>query len=267
MVVKSALRDLLLNAGIDDPRQLASGPRVVGRIGGGRTPHALVRGDDGVWVLKAYLRGGLIARWNRDRYWGRERFLRELRVAVRADRSGVPTVEVLALVLEEAGLGSVRCWLLTRLQPDARPLQEFLRTGAEAPLSRAAGEAVSRMHRAGIDHPDLNVSNLVGWMDGETPRVCIIDWDGACCREAGTWSPSANLLRLWRSIVKGRQLGYFDPGWGRDGTGVFAPAVGLRAFLRGYFRGRPAELSAARVYFKRRLWLIAIRALFWRRRS
>lgn len=267
VIVRSTLRDRLQRAGLEDPRELSSGERVIGRLEGGRTPHCLIEDSGEVWVLKAYRRGGFLARWNRDRYWGRNRFLRELQVAVHAERSGVPTVDALAMVFEDAGLGSVRCWLLTRCLLEARPVREFLRTPREAAMARAAGEAVRRMHAAGIDHPDLNVSNLVGWMEEGAARVAILDWDGARCREDGTWSPDANLLRLWRSILKGEKLGRLETGWGPDGRGGFTPAVGLRAFLKAYFSGRRADLESAARYFRRRLPLLRLRSLFWRSRS
>ena len=261
VILRAAQRETLLKAGIEDPASLGSGPLVAGRIGGGRVPHVLVRVGTESWVLKAYHRGGMVARWNSSRYWGASRFLRELAVAVHAERSGVPTAEVLALVLRGAGLGSVRAWLVTRYLPGARPLSEFFGTSDEARIFRAAGEAVRHMHRAGIDHTDLNVTNIIASAEGAEPRVFVIDWDRARIRRRGAWNAHANLARLWRSVDKGLRLGRFRMP-ARGGVSWMRP---LRAFLRGYF-GEARELTPeVRAYFRRRRARLAWRSLFWRR--
>ena len=120
VLLRSSSKQPLLEAGVSDPESMASGPLVAGWIEGGRTHHALVRAGAESWVLKEYRRGGLIGRWNASRYWRRGRFFEELHVAAAAQSAGVPTAEVLALVLEGAGLGSVRAWLLTRFLPAHR---------------------------------------------------------------------------------------------------------------------------------------------------
>ena len=50
-------------------------------IEGGRTRHALLETEGESWVLKAYRRGGAVGALNSARYWGPQRFLRELEVA------------------------------------------------------------------------------------------------------------------------------------------------------------------------------------------
>ncbi|MBI4601298.1 MAG: hypothetical protein HY721_04975 [Planctomycetes bacterium] len=253
VILKSRLRDRLLEAGVRDPRNLGAGPLVAGWIEGGRTRHALLRCGDEAWVLKSYRRGGVLGRWNSSRYWGARRFLDELRVAAHAERAGIPTAEVLALVVERAGLGSVRAWLVTRYLAGVRPLPELFGDAREGPIFRAAGEAVGRMHEAGIDHPDLHIGNIMGSFDGDEPHVHIVDWDRARVRERSAWSPYANLVRLWRSVEKGRRSG-----------GVRRLERPVREFIRGYFAGRPRALREARGYFRRRAFLLGVRLWLWR---
>jgi len=202
---------------------------------------------------------------NSSRYWGSRRFQEELRVAAHAEAVGIPTAEVLALVVEPAGFGAVRAWLITRYLPGARPLQDYWGKCDAAGIFRSAGQVVRRMHEAGIDHRDLHLGNIVGWLDSQGPHVCIVDWDRARSRESGTWNPHTNLVRLWRSVEKGRHRG--DLRVEREGDAVRSASPSIRAFIRGYFSGHVADLREARQYFRRRALLLGLRTLFWSKRK
>jgi hypothetical protein len=225
--------------------------------------------DGESWVLKEYRRGGMVGRWNSSRYWRRGRFFEELRVADLAERSGISTAEVLALILERAGFGSVRAWLLTRFLPGVKPLYAFFGHPFESEVFHAAGEMVASMHRAGIDHPDLHLGNIVGSVDPDIARARIVahivDWDRARLRAQGSWNPHGNLLRLWRSVEKGRRLGVFGQGRSEEkGKGLSFSSRPLRAFIRGYFDGDLGGLREARKYLSRRVRLFGMRTWFWR---
>jgi len=252
IILKSYLRERLLEAGAQDPTRLGSSSLVAGWIEGGRTRHALIRTGGEAWMLKAYRRGGVLGRWNSTRYWGRARFLEELRMAALAEDFGVSTAEVLALIMEPAGLGSVRAWLVTRYLPGVRPLHEYFGDPVGGQIFYAAGKVVRRMHEAAIDHHDLHVGNIMGSADDDGSHAHIVDWDRARARAADSWSPYANLIRLWRSVEKGRL---------RDSRFLHRS---LRAFIRGYFGGRPDALREARRYFRRRALFLGMRRWFWR---
>ncbi len=253
IALRRSSREALLSAGIQDPATVRSGPLVVGWLEGGRTRHALIRSKGEEWVLKAYRRGGFVGRWNSERYWGSGRFLEELRIAALAERSGVATAEALALIVERAGLGSVRAWLVTRYLERARPLTEFFGDAAEVAIFRAAGEVVRRMHLAGIDHHDLHLGNIMGSFEEGRPKAHIVDWDRARLRAPGTWSPYGNLSRLWRSLEKGRLHADFG-----------ALRRPVRAFIRGYFAGHAADLRDARRFFRNRAICLGLHRWYWR---
>src|SRR6266545_5599112 len=90
LIVSSGARAELLLLGFERPESAARGPLVAGWVGGGRVRHPVIQAGQDRWVLKAYRRGGLLARWNPDRYWRIGRFLRELRTARDAASAGVP---------------------------------------------------------------------------------------------------------------------------------------------------------------------------------
>ena len=60
------------------------------------------------------------------------------------------------------------------------------------------GRTLRRFHDEGVNHPDLNVRNIL--IDGEK-RVYLIDFDKGEIRGAGSWRHS-NLRRLKRSLRK-----------------------------------------------------------------
>lgn len=253
LILRSNSRESLLSAGVVDPVQLATGELVTGHLAGGRARHAVVRYRGEEWVVKTYRRGGVLGKLNSQRYWGSGRFLQELRLANAAEAAGVPTAEILALILEPAGLGSLRAWLVTRYLRGSLPLDQAFGNPPDALLFHEAGRVVRRMHLAGIDHRDLHLGNIMGERSGDLARVHVVDWDLACLRSRDTWNPCSNLSRLWRSLEKARRKRPL-PGFGRA----------LRAFLRGYFAHAPADLRAARVYFRRRTFLLGLHRWFWR---
>jgi len=63
---------------------------------------------------------------------------------------------------------------------------------------RAVGAAVAELHRAGVDHADLNAHNLL--LDAQG-AVSVIDFDRGRLRAPGAWT-SRNLRRLRRSLAK-----------------------------------------------------------------
>jgi 3-deoxy-D-manno-octulosonic acid kinase len=71
----------------------------------------------------------------------------------------------------------------------------------------AVGGLVGRAHRAGLDHPDLNVGNLFlepadpGW------RAWLLDLDRATIGPPSPDSTRRNLARLVRSLEKERRRG------------------------------------------------------------
>lgn len=157
---------------------------------------------DRQWVLRHYRRGGYIARLSEDRYlWTGETGVRafaEWRLLDLLSERGLPVPKPIAARYQRSGL-LYRCDLITQRIADAKPLSEALEAGAmpEA-IWRAVGAAVAELHRAGVDHADLNAHNLL--LDAQG-AVSVIDFDRGRLRAPGAWT-SRNLRRLRRSLDK-----------------------------------------------------------------
>jgi 3-deoxy-D-manno-octulosonic acid kinase len=170
--------------------------------GGGRGSVLFIRDDTRYWVLRHYLRGGLIAKLLRDSYvWTgleRTRAFREWRLlhAMRAEGLPVP-VPVAARVIRSGWF--YRADLITEALPAARPLSDAI-TGAvlQDDVWRKVGAAIAKFHRAGVHHADLNAHNI---LLGESAKVFLLDFDRGEKRTRGAWE-QAVLSRLQRSLNK-----------------------------------------------------------------
>jgi 3-deoxy-D-manno-octulosonic acid kinase len=174
--------------------------------GRGATYRVALAGGPDV-VVRLYRRGGLAARFARDRYLGvRPRPLRELAVTNEVRRRGVPTVEVVAARVE--GRVAYRGALVTVAVPQARTLIDALRAAgdvaARSALATAAGRAVATMHAAGVFHADLNLTNLLVHPGPTGDEVLVLDFDRArlLARPLPLVARRRNLARMARSLRK-----------------------------------------------------------------
>jgi hypothetical protein len=264
LVILSLWKEVLLAAGIGRPDIVIRDGGATEWADGGRVRHPVISAGGRRWLLKAYHRGGLLSHWNHDRYWGRSRFLLELETAVRAIGVGIPAPEPSALIFRGAGGGSFRVWQLMSYMPGVRSLRDILQeswdgsANALVPIFRSAGEAVRRMHEAQIDHPDLNIGNIL--VRSPSPGAAgsaeafIVDWDKARLRPRGSWNPYRNLMRLWRSVLKLTAASRAD---------FRADPSLLRSFLRGYFWRNPKGLRELRAYGRSRRAFLAVRMVLW----
>ncbi len=153
-------------------------------------------------------RGGLLACFNRDIYFGlRRRLMHEIAITAEARSRGIPVAEVLGIIVEPLVLGFERGAMITRAMA-GMTLWEFLQIEND-PLVRTlvseeARRAVATMHRGGLCHADLNLHNLFVTRSGEQMTVVVLDLDKAQFFDAplDTKLQSQNLNRLRRSAKK-----------------------------------------------------------------
>jgi 3-deoxy-D-manno-octulosonic acid kinase len=174
----------------------------LGDVTGGRGSAWFVRSGPHQWVLRHYRRGGFIARFSRDLYvWSGEdrvRAFAEWRLLDMLTVRGLPVPKPIAARYQRSGLW-YRCDLITQRIVNAKPLSAVLAQGAVSEtMWHGVGAAVAQLHRAGVDHADLNAHNILLAPDG---AVSVIDFDRGRVRAPGAWT-SRNLRRLRRSLAK-----------------------------------------------------------------
>lgn len=201
--------------------------------------------DGGRWVVRHYHRGGAVASLLGDRYprVGTPRPVRELRVGRMLEARGVPTPEHVAAAVYPAGIW-YRGDLVTRYVPGSRDLARVLfgRSDfgagdgddpaappvAEAAMA-AAGRLLRRLHDAGLDHPDLNLKNVLLAGPDPDPRALVLDLDRARIRKRLSPARRRRMLdRFWRSARK----------W-EDRTGVALPPSLPDVFDQAYAGASP----------------------------
>jgi 3-deoxy-D-manno-octulosonic acid kinase len=181
--------------------------------------------------VRHYWRGGFIRHFVHDLYWDRPpRPFAELVCTETARQRGVPTVEVLAAGVEWTTFGLYRGTFITCEAAGFVNVWEWLHgqiTGEERKAGiEAVARAVAHLHRAGIAHADLNLTNILIRTVAETAEVLLIDFDRA--RVFPGPLPRSrrerNLRRLRRSLAK------LDP------EGVLVSPADLEVFCRAYGR-------------------------------
>ena len=220
------------------------------------------RGADERWVVRHYHRGGAIASLLGDRYLrvGRPRPFRELAVGRAVEARGVPTPVHIGAAVYRSGIW-YRGDLVTRYVPVSRDLAAVLfpgRTLGSGPLAgsrarmvgtssagasaagasrdadpvaamTAAGRLFRRIHEGGVDHPDLNLKNVLIRGTGAELEALVLDLDSATVTPEPERAPVREaargrmIARFWRSARK----------WERA-TGIDLDAALRAAFEMGY---------------------------------
>jgi 3-deoxy-D-manno-octulosonic acid kinase len=169
---------------------------------GGRGSIHFIEDHGRHWALRHYLRGGVVARFVRERflYLGEDRtrsFL-ELRLLASLLQQGLPVPAPVAAGYRR-GVCTYVAELITERLAGAASLTEMLRAGRMNEARWAAiGRCLRRFHDAGVQHADLNASNI---MLGEAGEVWVLDFDRGRLRRPGAWRERV-LDRLARSLAK-----------------------------------------------------------------
>ncbi len=199
-------------------------------------------------VLRPFHRGGLIGKFNRDRYFyarvGDSRAMREFMLLNWMRTQGLPVPWPVAARHRASGL-FYRADLITERIPNARPLAEVLLECAiqEHSWSRI-GTVIRQMHSLGVYHADLNCRNVL--LDA-SERVWLIDFDKCKRRVPGGWM-QRNLARLKRSLVKTRRensdLNWAEQNWAEFLSG-YAQSSSLQTKKNCSNKTKPENLRNA----------------------
>ncbi len=177
------------------------------------------------FVLRHYQRGGLIAKFSKEKYiWFGLRFSRpwrEWRLLEKMLEKGLPVPIPAAIKLERSGLLYTADIMMHRI-PSSRTLMHILMVEELVEgYWIAIGSVIRRFHEQGVYHADLNANNI---LIDEGGRCYLIDFDRCGIRKPNLKWQKENLFRLKRSlnkISKNENIFYFsENNW--------------RSLLRGY---------------------------------
>ncbi len=180
--------------------------------------------DAMVWALRRYLRGGCMARFNRERYLWRglenTRPWREWQLLKSLWAEGLPVPRPIGARVKRSGLIYTGDLITERIE-GSTPIRELMEKGL---MTRndwlRIGALLRRFHAQGVRHDDINVSNV---LRDESGKFHLIDFDKAWISPAGPWQ-THNLARFRRSIDK----------LGRKYPACFLPPGSWEALLEGY---------------------------------
>jgi tRNA A-37 threonylcarbamoyl transferase component Bud32 len=211
----------------------------------GRGEVFLVKGKGGAFAVRKYRHGGLLRGLTGDCFFFGSRPFQELAVTEKVKSAGVPTLKILAAIIERGWGGWYRGYLITKYQPSATDLISYLdkkvKGNKRQEVIVRAAKAVQKIHARGIYHADLHLKNFL--VEEKTRRVLLIDFDKS--RVVPQLKPARrmkNLKRLDRSAEKLKRLGL--PVTKRD----------KEIFCRAYAAGDQEIRRYLKTYMQRYRW-------------
>ena len=156
----------------------------------------------GHFVLRHYVRGGLIGRLVHDSYMfsgaERTRSFREWRLLDKLYSNNMRVPQPVAARYCRKGTLYTADILTVRIA-DIVSLSQFLaRNRPDREFWRAIGAAIHKFHAAGVYHADMNAYNL---QIDSAGQLWMLDFDKGAPRPPGPWQQQT-LRRLQRSLLK-----------------------------------------------------------------
>ncbi len=221
------------------------------------------------FVVREYWHGGMIGKVFRDFFWDGMRPVRELLVCEAANRGGIKTTEIIAIITNKIMGPLYKFRLVTKEITESIDLIELLLHSGENRLFKQKrqiinklAKAVNDMHNAGIYHADLHLKNILVQSDaGGGVHVYIIDLDKSKQYEKISFQKRMkNIMRLDRSVVKMR----------RNNKDMFSKAFQFPVsktdrirFLKKYIELDSESAKPLRYYIKSYSKTHALHRLWW----
>ena len=191
----------------------------------GRGNTVVVSRDGNDYVLRRYVRGGLVRRIVRDTYFftgeDQTRAFREWRLLRKLVQKGL-NVPIPAAARYRRTAMFYTAELLTVRIPAIRSLAERLSDAQGTPeFWQRLGSGIATFHQAGVFHADLNAYNV---QLGRDDTLWLLDFDRGELRPTGLWKQKT-LNRLHRSLQKIHSLS----------PNIHFGSADWQNFLEGYF--------------------------------
>ena len=154
------------------------------------------------FVLRHYLRGGMVGRWVRDRYVftgaDRTRSFMEWRLLQKLSARQMRVPQPVAARYCRRGMSYTADIITVRLRTVVSLSEHIAGDGLGVEFWHDLGTAIREFHAAGVYHADMNAYNLQIDKDG---RLWMLDFDKGALRPPGPWQQQS-LQRLQRSLLK-----------------------------------------------------------------
>ena len=154
------------------------------------------------FVLRHYMRGGLIGKLIRDTYVysgpDKTRSFMEWRLLDKLASNNMRVPRPAAARYVQRGT-FYKADIITVRVPDIVPLSQYIADNdPDEAFWHACGEAIQEFHEAGVYHADMNAYNVQIDSDG---LLWLLDFDKGALRQPGRWQQET-LNRLHRSLHK-----------------------------------------------------------------
>jgi 3-deoxy-D-manno-octulosonic acid kinase len=158
------------------------------------------------YVLRHYLRGGLVGKVLNDQYLftgvKKTRAWRELHMLAQMRKLALPVPRPIAAKIDK-GFAYYRADLIIeRIEQASDVHQLLIKKPLEAQTWRNIGACIAQFHQQQVFHHDLNIHNI---MLDDQQQVWLIDFDKCGFKQGDSWK-EANLQRLERSLEKELRL-------------------------------------------------------------
>ncbi|MGJ8679126.1 3-deoxy-D-manno-octulosonic acid kinase [Paraglaciecola sp.] len=179
--------------------------KIIGQATGRGTTY-FFKHQDQEYVLRHYLRGGLIGKILDDQYMftgiQNTRSWQEFNLLQHMINLGLPCPTPIAAMVTKKGLHYSADIILAKIE-QAKDVCNILLT-QEIPQEtwRDIGKTIAQFHQHNIYHHDLNIHNI---MIDKTNKVWLIDFDKCGVKQGTDWQPN-NISRLHRSLEKEKRL-------------------------------------------------------------
>ncbi len=168
---------------------------------GGRGSTLLVGNVPGQFVLRHYMRGGLIGKLVRDSYIfsGQDltRSFLEWRLLDKLAANNMNVPRPAAARYCRRGSFYTADIITVRI-PDVVSLSQYIARDRDEAFWHSLGASIRKFHEAGVYHADMNAYNIQVDKDGDT---WMLDFDKGALRSPGSWQQQT-LNRLHRSLQK-----------------------------------------------------------------
>lgn len=172
---------------------------------GGRGNTMFVGNVPRQFVLRHYVRGGLVGKLVKDTYVfsgeDETRSFMEWRMLAKMVDSGLRVPRPAAARYVRKG-AFYKADIITVRIPDVVSLSEYIAEPQPAEFWQSVGDAIHEFHRAGVFHADMNAYNL---QIDKDEKLWVLDFDKGRLMQPGAWQQQT-LERLHRSLQKIKTL-------------------------------------------------------------